>query len=102
MTELTDQMLRLVQANAAAKLADLSNRYVHAQPSEREAIQDFRGSALILSFSETLRGQRRRQEARFIQPGRLSYIFSSRAVVSPGGKEVYESYNEFVVAIFCC
>jgi len=39
MTELTDQMLRLVQANAAAKLADLSNRYVHAQPSEREAIQ---------------------------------------------------------------
>jgi hypothetical protein len=32
-------MLRLVQANAAAKLADLSNRYVHAQPSEREAIQ---------------------------------------------------------------
>jgi len=39
MTELTDRMLRLVQANAAAKLADLSNRYVHAQPSEREAIQ---------------------------------------------------------------
>ncbi|MBN2269962.1 MAG: hypothetical protein JXN61_05065 [Sedimentisphaerales bacterium] len=39
MTELTDQMLYLVQANAAAKLADLSNRYVHAQPSEREAIQ---------------------------------------------------------------
>ena len=39
MTELIDQMLQLVQANAAAKLADLSNRYVCAQPAEKELIQ---------------------------------------------------------------
>jgi hypothetical protein len=39
MTELTDRMLRLIQADATARLADLSNRYLHAQPAEREAIQ---------------------------------------------------------------
>ena len=39
MTELTNRMLRLIQADAAARLADLSNRYLQAQPAEREAIQ---------------------------------------------------------------
>jgi len=34
-----DQMIRLIQADAAARLADLSNRYVQAQPAEREGIQ---------------------------------------------------------------
>jgi hypothetical protein len=54
MTELTDQMLRLVQANAAAKLADLSNRYVHAQPSEREAIQARKLGALTYEVQQSL------------------------------------------------
>jgi len=39
MTELTDRMLRLIQADAAARLADLSNRYVHAQAADKETIQ---------------------------------------------------------------
>ena len=39
MTKLKDQMLALVRANARRRLADLSNRYIHARPSEREMIQ---------------------------------------------------------------
>jgi len=39
MTELTDRMLRLIQADAAARLADLSNRYLQAPPGEKETIQ---------------------------------------------------------------
>jgi hypothetical protein len=39
MSKLKDQMLALVRVNARTRLADLSNRYVHAQPSEREMIQ---------------------------------------------------------------
>jgi hypothetical protein len=39
MTKLKDQMLALVKADARRRLADLSNRYIQAQPSERETIQ---------------------------------------------------------------
>ena len=39
MTELKDQMLRLVESEARRKLADLSNRYVQADPAEKELIQ---------------------------------------------------------------
>ena len=39
MTELKDQMLRLVKSEARKKLADLSNRYVQADPTEKELIQ---------------------------------------------------------------
>jgi hypothetical protein len=39
MSKLKDQMLALVRANARTRLADMSNRYVHARPSEREMIQ---------------------------------------------------------------
>ena len=39
MTELKDQMLLLVKSEARKKLADLSNRYVQADPSEKELIQ---------------------------------------------------------------
>jgi hypothetical protein len=39
MTELKDQMLRLVESDARRKLADLSNRYVQADPAEKELIQ---------------------------------------------------------------
>jgi hypothetical protein len=39
MTELKDQMLLLVKSEAREKLADLSNRYIQADPSEKELIQ---------------------------------------------------------------
>ena len=39
MTKLKDQMLTLVKADARRRLAELSNRYIQAQPSEREMIQ---------------------------------------------------------------
>jgi hypothetical protein len=39
MTELKDQMLRLVKSEARKKLADLSNRYIQADPAEKELIQ---------------------------------------------------------------
>jgi len=39
MTKLKDQMLLLVKSEARKKLADLSNRYVQADPSEKELIQ---------------------------------------------------------------
>ena len=39
MTELKDQMLRLVESEARRKLADLSNRYIQADPAEKELIQ---------------------------------------------------------------
>lgn len=39
MTELKDQMLLLVKSEARKKLADLSNRYIQADPSEKELIQ---------------------------------------------------------------
>ena len=39
MTKLKDQMLRRVKAEAGKKLADLSNRYVQADPAEKELIQ---------------------------------------------------------------
>jgi hypothetical protein len=39
MTKLKDQMLALVKSEARKKLADLSNRYVQADPAEKELIQ---------------------------------------------------------------
>ena len=39
MTTLKDQILTLVKADARRRLAELSNRYIQAQPSEREMIQ---------------------------------------------------------------
>jgi len=39
MTKLQDQMLRIIQQNAARKIALLANQYVRAGPSEKEAIQ---------------------------------------------------------------
>jgi len=39
MTKLKEQILRCIASDAARKVADLSNRYVHAAPAEREEIQ---------------------------------------------------------------
>jgi hypothetical protein len=39
MTKLQDQILRIIQQNAARKVGLLANRYVRASPAEKEAIQ---------------------------------------------------------------
>jgi len=39
MTELKDQMLRLIQHDSARKVAALANQFVRAEPEEKEAIQ---------------------------------------------------------------
>ena len=39
MTKLQDQILHIIQQNAARKVALLANQYVKASPDEKEAIQ---------------------------------------------------------------
>ena len=39
MSKLKDQILRLIQNNAAKKVAALASEYIRAKPEEREAIQ---------------------------------------------------------------
>ena len=39
MTKLSDQILRIIQQNAARETALLANEYIKASPAEREAIQ---------------------------------------------------------------
>jgi len=38
MTELKEQMLRVIVHNSANKVAELSDEFVHASPQEKEAI----------------------------------------------------------------
>ena len=39
MGKLKDQIISLIEQNAAKKVADLSGEYVQAKPDEKEAIQ---------------------------------------------------------------
>ncbi len=39
MDQVKDQMLHLIEQEAAAKVADLSSRYFQAPPAEKETIQ---------------------------------------------------------------
>ena len=39
MTKFKNQRVHAIEINAAAKMADLAGRYVHAAPEEKEAIQ---------------------------------------------------------------
>jgi len=39
MSKLKDQIIRLIEKNAAGKVATLAGQYVRAKPEEREAIQ---------------------------------------------------------------
>ena len=39
MGKLKDQIISLIQQNAAKKVADLSEEYVQAKPEDKEAIQ---------------------------------------------------------------
>jgi len=39
MGETKDRIVRLIEQEAAKKVADLSREYIHAEPGHREAIQ---------------------------------------------------------------
>ena len=53
MSKLKDQILRLIENNAAEKVATLAGQYVRAKPQEREAIQA--GIEIERWLSETAR-----------------------------------------------